>query len=163
MFKQLLLSMLLAAVATAAAAGCGGDSSGSDDAASASPAPTTVTSSSLSKSAFLKQGNAICTKGAKQVETALANLGKLKGKAAEAAARAFVPTFVAMVESVIGEIQELGAPSGDEAEVEAILSAMQQAGKEGSEDPEATIEDLARSFKKPDKLASDYGLTSCAY
>jgi ABC-type Fe3+-hydroxamate transport system substrate-binding protein len=163
MFKQLFSALLIAALAAAIAAGCGGSSSSDSSEGDSTSPPTTVTTSSLSKSVFVKRADAICIKGAEQVEKALAQVSKLKGKAAETAIESFGGGFAGMVNSVAGEIQELGAPQGDEAQVEAILAAMGSAVTAAREHPTKSLEALAQQFQQSDKLSGVYGLKSCVY
>jgi hypothetical protein len=152
--------MALAAVAALALiAGCGGgsDSSGSTDA----------TTSSLTKAQFLKQGNAICAKGNKEIEEGFEEFGKehhfskknqpSQAELEEAAEEVLIPN----IRREIDDIRALGAPSGEEAEVEAVLAAAEKGLEKGEEDPGAMIEEGEGPFKEANKLAREYGLVKC--
>jgi hypothetical protein len=158
MFKQRSLLPLVALLAAAVIAGCG---SGGDS--SASSVPTTVTTSSLGKAAFVKRANAICTQGTEKVEATAAKASSSKGQSSEASAEAFGLAFLSMVDRATAEIRELGAPQGDEEEVEAILGAMQEAAGSAKEKSDTSIEGLARRFRGSDKLASSYGIDGCVF
>lgn len=150
---------LLAALAALAliVAGCGG---GSDSTESTS-------TSSLTKAAFVKQGNAICAKTEKEIIEGVGRFVKegnpLKPKPltekqlAEIAERVLVPK----VRRQIDEIRALGIPSGDEQEVEAFFAAAEEALKETEEDPSLFGKGGAGPFAEANKLAREYGLTVC--
>jgi hypothetical protein len=70
-----------------------------------------------------------------------------------------VPKF----QGQIDQIKELGAPAGDEAQVEAILIAMQKAiyGLERRDEIDLAT-GIDREFKHAGELALDYGIQECA-
>lgn len=154
MSKRLLA--LLAAVAAIAliAAGCGG---GSDNTGSAS---------SLSKAEFVKKGNAICARGQKEIDEGVENFGKehnLSGKVPTKAERNELTNdvLIPIVLKEVDNIRALGIPSGNEKEVEAMLSAVEEATVEIEKDPSLLNPAGAGPFKKPNKLAREYGLNAC--
>jgi len=141
------LPMLVAIVAVLAlVAGCG---SGDDEGGSVE-----VTASSLSKPAFVKEASAIC-------ERARGKLVAIK----QPLPKAIPATVLPAMESMVEEISELGAPSGDEAEVEAFLQAMQQE-TESLDEKQASISSfgkLEEEFKTSGGLAKKYGMPKCAF
>ena len=153
------------AIAVAVAAGCGGSGGSGGDGGNGStgastttgPSKVDVTTSSLSKAAFLKQANAICTRGVERVQKAFSS------EASEAAQAEAVAAFTAMVGEAVGEIQQLGAPKGDEAAVQATLTALQKAVDTSEEESASTLERLAALFRKSDALAGSYGLNACVF
>jgi hypothetical protein len=145
-----LPTLLVAILAvTGLAAGCGGSSDADEGGAS-----TTVTASSLSKAAFIKQANAICERERSLIINSKVPLPK-------AAATVYVPAF----ESIVVDVQDLGAPRGDEAEVEAFLGAMQE-DTETLEERSSSIKTFAEiegPFKDSAALAKKYGLSLCVF
>jgi hypothetical protein len=142
--KRLFLTAACALVATAAI-GCGGD----DDEA-------------LTKAEFLKQGNAICAKGNKEIDAG-ANKTFEKGKQPSKAqiTKFAEDTLIPSVESQIDQLRDLKPPSADEDQVNKILDEAESALDETKDDPSvfATNKD---PFKKANSLAGAYGLKECA-
>lgn len=142
-----------------ALAGCG--SGGSTESTS------TESTSSPTRAEFVKQGNAICAKGEKEVAAGVEKFAKEKnfsekkpptGAQMEALAEeVLLPT----VRRQLDEIRALGIPSGDEKEVEAIFAAVEQGIEKTEEDPSAFAEGGAGPFVKANKLSREYGLTVC--
>lgn len=161
MSKKLSTSILIAVLSAAIAAGCGGgDGDGGDsDAATTLPTPT-VASSSIGKAEFTKQANQICLQAAEGVE---APVGKaLESKKGETIERG-EDAFLRMVEGVIGEIGQLGAPAGEKAQVEALLVSLQKAYNASAEASSPSMARLGREFQQPGKVASANGLSSCVF
>lgn len=153
-----LMAMLVAVAAIAIIAGCGGGSDSSS---------TEATASSLTKAEFLKQGNAICAKGNKEIEEGFEEFAKehhfskksqpSQVELEEAAEEVLIPR----IRREIDGISALGAPNGEEAEVEAVLAAAEKGLEEGEENPGAMVEEGEGPFKEANKLARDYGLVKC--
>jgi len=149
---------LLAVLALAVfAAGCGGSDDGDDSTSTAS----------ITKSEFLAQGNAICKKGNQEIDSDFESFAKkhdLKqndgltdAEATEASEEILIPN----VQKQVDQIRALGPPEGQEAQVDAILSAAQKGIDELEKDPTA-IQGNNDPFAEANKLAKDYGLTACA-
>jgi hypothetical protein len=143
-----LLALLAGVLALAlVAAGCGS----SDDS----------TTASLTKAEFLKQGNAICDAGNKEInagfEEALPK-GKQPSEAelSEAMETVLIPSVTKQVE----EIRALGAPEGEEEAIEDFLTGAEEELEKGEEDPASLATDA--SFNKTSQEAEAIGLTSCA-
>ena len=142
---------LLIAVAAVAfvAAGCGSDSS------------TTDSTASLTKAEFVKQGNAICDAGNKEINAGFEEFlpkGKQPSKAEldEAMETVLIPSVTKQVE----EIRALGAPEGEEEAVEDFLVGAEEELEKGEEEPASLATDA--SFNKTSQEAKALGLTSCA-
>ena len=146
-----LLAIFVSAVGIAAiAAGCGGEST---------PSPT--------KAEFTKQASAICEKGVKDIQRGIEvlvrkragqNAGAFSKPLPDAAAEDVVlPNFEEQVE----DLRALGSPSGDEAEVTAILTTFEKAIKEGAEEPKGIFRGGAASLGKTNQMATKYGLKYC--
>jgi hypothetical protein len=142
-----LRSLTLAGFALLAAgllaAGCGG---GDDN---------------LTKAEFLKQGNAICKKGDKEIDKAADKTFTSKQRPSDATITKFAEdTVIPNVQGQIDGLRDLNPPSDDEDQVNAILDEAQSTLDETKDDPTifASNQD---PFKKANKLAKDYGLTEC--
>lgn len=132
-------------VATAAlcvlAAGCGG---GSDQ--------------PLSKTAFVKQGNAVCSKSDEKRNAGFnAYMEKHDvGLAPQEIAEKFV---LPSIQEAAEGLDALAAPKGDEKEVEAIVVGIEEGVKRAEkQDPEAFEQVLTPAAN----LAHEYGLDGCA-
>jgi hypothetical protein len=152
------LTVLLAALAIAAiGAGCGDEDSG--DSAEAN--------GSLSKAEFVKQASSVCRQErkalAKDMSAYLERQRSKKLPEPVLIANMFKAVFVPVVEAEMAGIRKLGAPAGDEQQIEAILVAEQ-----GAIDK---LERLKRAksigafndyFAPADKKLRAYGLPVCA-
>jgi hypothetical protein len=180
-----LRRFLVAAAATlalAAAAGCGGgsttgsssssgggevSSSGSGEVSSSGGGEVSVETGSLSKPKFIKEANAICKGTREQFSKEFLIFSKQVNEKPPKPTE--TPPEVTFVETVlvpnyqkqVEEISSLGAPSGDEEAVGAMLNALQAVVDEASEDPQGFVENEG-SFGKAPKLAKAYGLEGCA-
>lgn len=144
--KKIISLSLLAMLALAlVAAGCGSssDSSGGD---------------ALTKSAFIKQADAICTKGNKSIDAAGAKLGQNPSKSQiEQFTNA---TLVPSLQSQLDEIRNLTPPSGDEDTVTAFLDSADEATSKIKADP-SLLTGSANPFADANKKATAYGLKVC--
>ena len=149
--KRLKIGAIAAALAlTIAVAGCGG---GSDDSSSS-------TAAALSKEEFLAQGNQICAAGNKEIDAASKEVFS-SGQPSQAEIETFLTgTLIPSVQSQVDGIRALGAPAGDEDQVNAILDSAQSAIDAGKADP-TTLEGNDDPFAETNKLANAYGLTEC--
>jgi hypothetical protein len=150
-------------------AGCGGsddDSSASGSAETSESTEITVESGSLSKAQFIEKADAICEKGRQKFERLLGKFissveANESSSGQKAQAKALVNSvFAPIYEEQIDEISSLGAPSGDENEVEAVLKAIQGDIDKGKEDPLKYVrsENIFAGSIKP---ARAYGFTYC--
>jgi hypothetical protein len=160
--KSLIRSTLLviAPLAVAGAlAGCGG---GGEAAAG-----TTVTTSSHSKAEFIKLASAICDRDRASLSPELERYMQQHGGAAktksEALAEAIQAIFIPKAEAQVDEIRAIGAPRGDEQQVERFLVATEEAVAAAREARSPTESQLGEYFKRSAALASEYGLDHCAY
>ena len=117
----------------------------------------------LTADEFAKQGNAICAKGNKEIEANFEEFAKKhnlseKSQPTEAELSEFSEEIlVPTVRKQLSEIRALGIPSGDEGEVEGILSAVEEALEEAEKNPAILAEEEAAAFKKVNKLSREYG------
>ena len=146
------------------ATGCG------DDGRSGASGSETITveTGSLTKTKFIEQADAICKEGGEEIQEKL--FPYLEARSKEPSSKDLLETHAAEIvntiaiprfEEEIDRIGKLGAPSGDEQEVAAILTAMHQVLEGAAEQPKAFMRSGA-SFGKAAKLARAYGLTACA-
>jgi hypothetical protein len=145
----MLLAMILAL------AGCG--SSGG----------STESTNSLTKAEFLKKGNAICAKGGEEINKAYGEFsrkhvagGKTPSQALldEAAAEIVLPVR----EREVRLLRALGAPSGQEERVDAMLTAWEEGIEKGEEDPNSLRKAGPEfAFYKSYSMGIDYGLEKC--
>jgi hypothetical protein len=162
----LIVATALAAVLLVAGCGDGDDSSASGSAETSESTEITVESGSLSKAQFIEKADAVCEKGRKKFERLLGDFissaeANESSSGQQAQAKALVNSvFAPIYEEQIDEISSLGAPSGDEDEVEAVLKAIQQDIDKGKEDPLKYVrsENIFAGSTKP---ARAYGFTYC--
>lgn len=135
-------------------AGCGG--SGSDS--STGPA--------ISKAAFIKKADAVCTGGNKRMEVAFAHFLKENKNVRhptdadyeELVGKVLVPN----VNQEIKEIRALGAPDGDEDRVSGFLEALEEGIEVAERDPKVVISSSEAVFGISSRLAREYGLEVCS-
>jgi maltose-binding protein MalE len=157
-----LIPVLAGVVAIAViAAGCG--SSSSSDSTSSGEA----SGSSLSKTEFIKEADAVCEEGNESLNAEAEEFAK------EHNVNIKKPTTAQqeeLISKVLGPalreqakaIHALGAPSGEEAKVKAVVKAVEAAAKETEENPSSLIEGKSGGpFVKADNLARAYGLNVC--
>ena len=66
------------------------------------------------------------------------------------------------IESAVEEIKALGAPSGDEAKVEAVVSEIEAGIETAKDEPEVFFSSVKDNpFTHANQLAADYGFTRC--
>jgi len=149
--RGMMLAATLALVVVAA--GCG-----------SSKSKSTVTTPALTKSEFLKKGNAICKKGNQQIsQVAHKVFPNRKARPSRAQVTKFATgTIIPSVQSQVSGVKALGAPKGDEAKVNAIVTTAQAALDRAKKDPLVlTTSSKSDPFAKANKLAKAYGLTVC--
>ncbi len=122
-------------------------------------------SSSLTKAEFIKQADAICTKGEKAIETGAEKFAEennvntekpTKAQKEEVITQVVAPSIRKQGE----EISELGAPSGDEDKVEAIVDSVEEGADELESKP-AQLFEGKNPLAAGSKLAKEYGLKVC--
>jgi hypothetical protein len=143
-------------------AGCGGEGGGS-----ASTSETPLTTSSHSRAEFVKLANGICETGADALLTEIGSYvkrhqGEGKGQD-ELLAQGVQAVFLPKMQAHIEEIRTLGAPSGDQQKVEALLASLQEAVDAADAGEVSSQAQLTKDFKRSAALAREYGLHACAY
>jgi hypothetical protein len=141
------------------ASGCGGGGGGSEE----------VETSSIGKAEFIKQADAACSKGEKQMQTDFVAYIKehekeLEGEPTQSEARFADLVDTVMIPEVKGEIEQIrtiGAPGAEQSEVEAIVAALEEGIENVEEDPKAAVQHTGEAFTQAHKLATEYGLKVC--
>jgi hypothetical protein len=111
----------------------------------------------LTKSQFLAQANAICSKGNRRLASAEKALGT---KASLSQFKSYVADeWAPAIQDQIDEIEALSAPSADQDTVSNMLEIAQQDLDKVKSDPTSLTNESFTSFAK---LAHPYGLTECA-
>jgi hypothetical protein len=151
--KRVIALFAVLAILALIVAGCGGGSS-------------TESTSSLSKAEFLKQGNAVCAKGDKEIEETFESYAKEhnlseKNPPSEAELKEVAEEVLPVVRNQIEGVRNLGVPSEGGPEVEKALDAAEEALEEAEADPVAFTGEKNDPFKKANKMASEVGLTKC--
>jgi hypothetical protein len=147
-------SIAVALLAGLLLAGCGGD----DEEGGFSP----VVSDPLSKVEFLRQADEICRSTESRIEAAADDLlTSEEDPAPEEVEEVALGIVVPALESEVAAIGALGAPEGDEEEVQAILDATEAGIAEIEADPQALQDDIPESLREAEELARRYGSQTC--
>lgn len=111
----------------------------------------------LSKAAFLKQGNQICLERTKEREASVTEFAKENPDASpeEMVNDAALPP----TEDMIDELDGLGVPKGDEKQVEAIITGLEEGVEKVETNPKEALGSDA--FEAANEAAEAYGLTEC--
>jgi hypothetical protein len=161
------IASLAAVLAIAAiAVGCGGDDSSADGSGGSSEDAGPVTTASLSKAQYVKQASALCKQRResrfKEMEAYIQeNPGGSEEDRLEGAVEEIqVPTM----EAQFDDLRALGAPSGDEKQVEAIIVAYEKAIA-AIDEVEGTkgADKVNKLLNRGGELARAYGLVECTY
>jgi hypothetical protein len=142
----------MAIVAALVLGGCGGS-----DGDSTSTAAVSVEASSLTKAEFQKKASEICAKGTASVQDVVQKAIVGKGSVAAVETAVFP-----VIESFVTEIAALGAPKGEEAEVEAFLTALREDTEGAKANPSGSMARLAKNFKASGDLARRYEIDACS-
>lgn len=141
---------VLACVGLLAACGGGGDE----------------TTEALSKSEFIAQGDEICANGDKEVEAQAEEFAEENDIDTEAPTQeqqeeVVAAVFVPSLQTQADELSQLGAPEGEEAEVEAIVASLEKATEELEGDPSLLFEASGNPLEEPSELAAKFGFENC--
>lgn len=155
------IQSLIVAGVIVLAIGCG--EGGSNEGAASSR--TAVSQNALSKGEYLETAQKICERERADV---LKNLGSYQRQygaldptdvGPKAVREILLPEF----NDEIDALWELGAPSGDRADVEAFLVAKQRAVDAVNRRSLSSNADLYAAFKRADEGARSVGLDRCVY
>lgn len=164
MSKRAILLFAGVLAIAAVAAGCGGSDDDSTNAGTGGSTNSDSTTAALTKAEFIKKGDAICEKENESIEGEADDFAKennidtskpTQKQKEEVIVAVIVPSLHAQSE----EIAELGAPSGDEEKVEAIIVALEDGTAEVEDDPSLVFE--GEPLKEASRLAKAYGFEVC--
>jgi hypothetical protein len=136
-----------------ALAGCGGD----DDEGYAPGV-----SRPLAKVEFLAEADRICNATNVRIEAAADDLlaGPRDPKPAEVR-RVVIAVAIPALEAEVRAIRALGAPAGDEREVNAIVAATERGIAQVRADPVAVLDGPPPALREAGRLAREYGSSEC--
>lgn len=141
------IAVALAVIAGVLLTGCGGGGGGTE---------------ALTKAEFEKQAGAVCKEAEeKRVKliSALVQQADPKGDV-EAQQEQLIKKAMPTYEEAAQQINDLGAPEGQEKKVEALVEAMEEAAEKSISDPHtAVISNIF--FRKADQLAQEFKLAGC--
>lgn len=154
MSRRLLIPLCAILVIGLVMAGCGS----SDD--------STETSVELTKAQFIKRGDAICKKGNAQIErevdvfvkkNEIDRISPTEGDQNQVTAVVVVPALQAQAD----ELSELGAPTAQEEEIDAIIDALESGIDELEDDPGALFRSEVSPLDEAKGLAEEFGFKVC--
>lgn len=154
----LAIAALMASLAISA---CGGGSSTAAGTRASMGGGATIT-----KAALIKKGDAICRHTDVEQKERLAEYQKKHGGKSspltvvqeKALAYAAIPPIAIEIEAVAA----LGAPEGEVAAVDAIISGWRGALKQFEQNHNLLVGTTEGPFTAPDKLAGEFGFKDCA-
>ena len=156
-FSLLALGTLLLAT------GCGGSSS-SDQSSSVA----VEGDSSLTKTQYIKEADAICSEAAKNVTQAGEEYSRKLAASGvtNAEAQLQLPTFIKntmlpIFEEEVGQVSSLGAPKGDEKEITTILVSFQRGLAILRKEPQALFGAPNSALAKASQMGHEYGFSHC--
>lgn len=121
--------------------------------------------SSLTKAQFIKQADAACARADAAQSKALAAYAKSESKLPSSKAgqeEIVMKIGLPPVEVGVEEISALGAPDGEEDEVDALIAAWETAIEDAEADPLTVTKPAGNPFNEADKLAAAFGLKGCS-
>lgn len=137
---------------------------GGEDSTSASAAGESDGSSPPSKAEFVKQAAAACASERENSFEQIAAYTEKHGSEglsqAALSRKAIRSVLLSVIAAELNDLQELGAPAGDEQELEAMLAA-EQAALDEAKANKRKLEDVEDYFAKADKELQAYGLEEC--
>jgi hypothetical protein len=140
------------------AAGCGSSDDSTD---------TTNVTVTITKDQLIKQGDAICKQGDEEIEDGFEryaeenDIPKNKEPSDEQGVELVETVIVPSIKTQAELIRGLGAPEGDENEVEAMLDSLDEAVEEAEGNPESLFDEKSDPFGDPNQKAEDYGFKVC--
>ncbi|MGI8728086.1 MAG: hypothetical protein ACR2K6_10475 [Solirubrobacterales bacterium] len=149
--RGLWTPILAAAVLPLAMIGCGGGDDGS-----------TTVGTPLSKPDFVAQADSICTDETAEAQKAAEERFGDQTPSDEQIQSYVDEVLVPNLEDQANQIDELGAPTGDDDQVGAIVDALRSGIDELENDPTILTDGDGTAFAEANKLAADYGLDACA-
>jgi len=149
--KQLVGAFAALVAAMLALAACGGGDE---------------TTEALTKSEFIAQGDEICASGDKELEAEAEELAEEQNidpqnPTAEEREELVLDVFVPALQKQADGLSGLGAPAGEEEQVEAIVAALEKAIGEIEEEPELAFSTSGSPLEEASELATEFGFENC--
>jgi hypothetical protein len=149
--SKLLAAAFAAFVALLALAACGGSGE---------------TTPALTKAEFIAQGDEICAKGDEEGQEQSNEFAEENDIDVESPTEAqkeevVLDILVPVLSEEAEKLGELGPPEGEEAEVEAMISALENAAEELEEEPQRAFSAADTPLKEASKLAKEFGFETC--
>jgi hypothetical protein len=154
--KRLLVLLAGALALGLLVAGCGSSDDSSEE-----------NTSSLTKAEFIKQADAICEKADDEIEGEVEAFAEENGiptdkePSDEVKEELVVEVIVPSIEEQAEGIAALGAPSGEEDQIDQIVEGIETAASETAEDPSSVISGSEGAFKGVNEEAKEYGFKVC--
>ncbi len=123
--------------------------------------------SSLTKAQFVRRANAVCVKNTPQdivgpIDDYIHQHGGSGKDKEELTAEAVQQTMLPHFQAQVDEIRDLGAPEGEQRQVERFLDSMQQAIDSLNQSEKISLlTDIDEAFTRAKLSAQSLGLTSC--
>ena len=115
----------------------------------------------VSKSDFVRQGNAVCGKWQQARGTRFREINsKFKPPVTQAKREEAILFVLEPYEDAIEGLKELDPPAGEEEKVEEIIGSMEDGFNQAKANPGTLISSSA-PFSKANKLTEEYGLKEC--
>ena len=138
-----------------AAAGCGG---GGETTSAYPPGVARP----IDKVEFLREAESICESTNARVEAAADDLvGGRNAPPPGEVRRIVIGIVIPALEAEVAAISSLGAPAGDEREIEAIIAAVEAGIAELRADPLSALEGPPPGLVRAGRLAANYGSRAC--
>jgi hypothetical protein len=127
---------------------------------------STETAAAPSKAVFIREADAICKKGDAKIQQDFRAFGKEHGfstggpsdqEGEELVHQVLLPNL----EKQADQIRALGAPSGDEEQIAAILEALEEGIEEVDAKPKHVFNGSTDPFREANELAAEYGMKVC--
>jgi len=113
---------------------------------------------------FLREADRICFASEARIEAAADDLVTGRGDPNPAEVeRVATSIVVPALESEVRAIRAIGAPEGDEAQVEAILAATEQGIAAIERDPRGLLEGVPPPLARAQRRAEAYGSRQCGF
>lgn len=154
-----VIAFLVAAALIAAGCGGSGDATAGEDVAD-----SVATNSDLTRAELIDRGDKICAETDKAQEAELkAFLEKHPNSQSNQKGRARLVREAGLppLRTELEELAALGAPPGDEKQIEGMLEALENAIERGEEDPGSLLRDEDNLFVAVERLARKYGFGAC--
>jgi len=116
----------------------------------------------LTKAEFLKQGNAICAKGNKEIDQSAKQVFTTKQEPSKEQLNKFAEdTLIPSVQGQIDDLRDLNPPSDLDDQVSTLLDDAQAALDKGKDDPSILTSEKQDPFKAVNQTAEKLGLKAC--